>query len=294
MKHIFKNLSTLLFLLIGIPLFLTSSCSGDDGRNGINGIEGNKGDKGDEGIDGTGCNFGEDGKYYVMTCNETEKARWAKAYCGATPYNPAEMECNINHGILSFYFTDERNSETYRALIIGSQIWMAENLNYAAEGSKCYANNPANCNKHGGLYDWETAKEVCPEGWHLPSREDWTELIFVVGSEKTAGTILKTTSGWNENGNGTDELGFATLPGGLYSDGDFFSVIDADILLYLQEFYPNGDFFGSYDYGFWWSATELENDKSKAYLRTIAYDKASFDMALGNKTNLLSVRCIED
>jgi uncharacterized protein (TIGR02145 family) len=286
MKHIFKNLSTLLFLIIGIPLFITISCSNDS--NSMKSIIGDKGN------DGIGCNFYEDWEYYVMVCNEEEKARWAKAYCGTIPYNPAEMKCSI-YGILSFYFIDERDSKTYKALIVGNQTWMAENLNYATEGSKCYANDPANCNEYGRLYDWGMAKKVCPDGWHLPDREDWNELIFAVGNEKTTGTILKTKSGWNENGSsGTDELGFAALPCGLYSDGDFFSINDIGLLSYLKDFYSNGDFFGFDDYGFWWSATEFENDKSKAYLRTIAYDKASFDMALGNKTNLLSVRCVKD
>jgi len=281
--------------IIGVFLFLIISCSdGSDGINGTDGIDGINGDKGENGIDGTGCYFGEDGIYYVMVCNEKEKARWAKAYCGAIPYDPAEKECNTDNNILSFYFTDKRDNKAYKVLIIGSQTWMAENLDYDATGSLCYNDSIANCYKYGRLYNWETAKTVCPNGWHLPNMGDWTELIFAAGSEKYMGTILKTANGWSNNGNGTDELGFAALPGGLYSDGDIFSIDNIDILLYLQEFYSDSIFLGSDKYGFWWSANEFGNDKSKAYIRTIAYDKASFDMSLSNKTNFLSVRCVED
>ncbi|MDR0517899.1 MAG: hypothetical protein LBH25_12725 [Fibromonadaceae bacterium] len=277
MKLILKNLS-LLLLLAGASLPAVS-CSGSDGSNGINGAngaDGTKGNKGDKGTDGTGCDFGEDGEYYVMLCGETEKARWAKAYCDEVPYNPAEMGCDINNGILFFYFTDMRDGKEYKALILGRQIWMAENLSYNAGSSKCYNNDTRNCEKYGRLYNWETAISACPEGWRLPSREDWAELVFFADSE---------------NGSGADELGFAVTAGGLHSDGLFD---DPNALSYLKELYSGGAFLGSGDYGFWWNATVVENDKSKAYIRSIDYGKTSFEIALGNKTNLLSVRCVKD
>jgi len=113
---------------------------------------------------------------------------------------------------------------------------MAENLNYEADGSKCYENKTENCDKYDRLYNWETAMKACPKSWHLPSDAEWTKLTDFVGSSSTAGTKLKATSGWNSNGNGTDEFGFAALPGG---DG-----------------YSGGSFYGVGNYGFWWSASE--------------------------------------
>jgi uncharacterized protein (TIGR02145 family) len=133
-------------------------------------------------------------------------------------------------------FTDKRDSQKYRSVMIGNQVWMAENLRFKIGDSWCYNNDESNCKKYGRLYDWEMAKVACPAGWHLPSVEDWEELKTVVGSS-TIGKKLKSTSGWDGNGNGANEYGFSALPGGsrLSSDGTF------------------GD--AGY-YGNWWTATE--------------------------------------
>ena len=119
---------------------------------------------------------------------------------------------------------------------IGNQTWMAKNLDRATKNSKCYENSPDSCAKYGRLYTWTDARKACPSGWHLPSGAEWTQLTDFVGGASTAGRKLKSTSGWNYNGNGTDEYGFSALPGGNGSSG--------------------GNFSSAGNYGYWWSATE--------------------------------------
>jgi uncharacterized protein (TIGR02145 family) len=149
---------------------------------------------------------------------------------------------------------------------------MAENLNYQTGKSWCSDNKESNCNKYGRLYDWKTAKKVCPSGWHLPSRAEWDGLVGAAGGKTTAGKKLKSTSGWYNNGNGTDEYGFSALPGGYrYIDGDF------------RHAGNDGD---------WWTATE--GDADYAYDRLMYYHGDDVDISDNYKEYGLSVRCVGD
>jgi uncharacterized protein (TIGR02145 family) len=276
MKRLLKSQALLLSLLTVASGLLAISCS-----NGANGMDGASSKDGYDGWDGTICDFGEDGDYFTMVCGLEEKARWAKAYCEMKAYDPAKKECNHSNGVLLFSYEDVRDGKTYKAITIGYQTWMAENMNYAgqanAELGKCYNSSAPNCARYGRLYDWETANEVCPEGWHLPSREEWTELVFAAGIEATAGAALKAKSGWESHefyGKGTDRFGFAALPGGYSTPQGVFSY---------------GGLIGN-----WWSATAYEADANEAYIRTMAYDESSVNMLRGNKNNLFSVRCVEN
>jgi uncharacterized protein (TIGR02145 family) len=139
---------------------------------------------------------------------------------------------------------DSRDGKKYRVVTIGSQMWMAENLNYNLKGSKCYGNDASNCDKHGRLYGWETISEenlnICPSGWHLPKNTEWKSLVDHAGGEKNAAKKLKAKEGWNafdgKDGNGTDDYGFSAFAGG---HGDYES---------------NFRYIG--DISFWWSNSE--------------------------------------
>jgi len=172
--------------------------------------------------------------------------------------------------------------QTYGTVVIGSQTWMAKNLNYKVTGSKCYGNAESYCNKYGRLYDWETARLVCPSGWHLPSEFDWGELESYVesdnGCRSCAGKHLKSKSGWNSSGkgadgNGADTYGFSALPGG-YGNGS------------------SGGFDHIGDDGYWWVATEYSagspryRDMGHIYEEVLSYN--------GDLTFLFSVRCVQD
>jgi uncharacterized protein (TIGR02145 family) len=168
-------------------------------------------------------------------------------------------------------FTDSRDGNKYKTVTIGAQTWMAQNLNYAAEGSGCYKDEDGNCAKYGRLYDWETAKKAVPAGWHLPTDEEWTALTDYVGGARTAGKYLKSATGWDDNGNGGDDYGFSALPGG------GCSIQGGGFLFY----YNIGDLAN------FWSAT---GNSDAAWYRSIR------DESVGrHKDNgLFSVRCVKD
>ena len=189
-----------------------------------------------------------------------------------------------------------------KAVEIGNLTWMAENLNYAGPNNDigvCYDNEPDSCAKYGRLYTWVEAMQIesryisstygndnsgnhrgiCPVGWRLPNDSDWDNLIRVAdpshtsgSSDNTAGSKLKSKTGWYNNGNGTDDYGFSALPGG---DDNNSSLI-------------GGGSFGNAGYsGGWWSATEI------GWLRYMLFD--SVYVGLGrNNTGLFSVRCVQN
>lgn len=79
-------------------------------------------------------------------------------------------------------FTDARNGKTYKTVTIGNQVWMAENLDYdVGDGSFCFMDDNANCDKFGRLYTWDAANKAAPPGWHLPSKDEWETLISSFG-----------------------------------------------------------------------------------------------------------------
>ena len=169
-------------------------------------------------------------------------------------------------------FTDGRDGKRYKTVVIGGKRWMAENLDYEKGNSWCYKNDNFNCGKYGRLYDWKTAKTVCPAGFHLPSRQEWNNLVAAAGGISAAGKKLKARGGWNNNGNGTDEYGFSALSGG--SRGS------------------DGGFYYAGDYGIWWTATEYNG--VYAYYRVMSYNNGYVGENYNNKSFGRSVRCVED
>ncbi|WP_290723935.1 fibrobacter succinogenes major paralogous domain-containing protein [Fibrobacter sp. UBA2449] len=212
-----------------------------------------------------------------------------------------ETEDNCEYGEL----VDDRDGQTYKTVTIGTQTWMAENLNYAYllptkaldSSSFCYNDSSEYCNKYGRLYLWSAVMDsagtwstngkgcgdskkcsptypvrgVCPEGWHLPTKAEFETLFTAVGGSSMAGKMLKSTSGWNSSGNGTDSYSFSALPAGLRNYG------------------------GDYDYeGYnakFWSSTEYGSSAYYMYLHN-NYDYAGLLNIY--KDNGYSVRCLQD
>ena len=120
-------------------------------------------------------------------------------------------------------FIDERDGQSYNYIFIGTQAWMQENLNFSTEsGSWCYDDNAANCDTYGRLYNVTQARNVCPAGWKLPTKDDFTALLDFIGrgdegdwDENTAYKLMDTGNAhWTTPNDANNESGFSALPGG--------------------------------------------------------------------------------
>jgi uncharacterized protein (TIGR02145 family) len=169
--------------------------------------------------------------------------------------------------------TDSRDDKTYKTVTIGGKTWMAENLNYQTDNSWCLYDEDSNCDKCGKLYDWDAALSVCPDGWHLPTVQEWNELIGMVGGKKNDGKSLRSKDSWKMDGNGTDDYGFSALPCGNRSE--------------------SGDYYQEYSDGIvasWWTATETKSDKANATLMSPGGTAGkSIIKGIG-----MSVRCVQN
>ena len=220
----------------------------------------------------------------------------------ATPCK-TETEDNCEYGTL----LDERDGQEYKTVKIGDQWWMAENLNYETDNSFCCNDSAEYCEKYGRLYTWAAAMDsvgtwtangkgcgynktcsptypvrgVCPEGWHLPSITEFETLFTAVGGVQDedyayrwngTGTVLKSTSGWYNDGNGTDAFGFSALPAG------------------LRDSY--GDYYDEGSIAHFWSSTE--DGSGCAYDMYLNYNYDYAYLNYNDKYRGLSVRCLKD
>lgn len=203
---------------------------------------------------------------------------------------------SITYGTL----TDVRDGKSYRTVNIGTQTWMAENLNYAADSSwYLHGSNVDSAKKYGRLYQWAalmnlpdscnqrtcstkvlpTHLGICPTGWHVPDNADWDTLTNTGGGYVSLGAKLKSTTGWPNvldrpdpnQGNGKDVYGFRAIPSGLR---DTLGALRAD------------------HNGYWWSATEanatLARDRGMNHVYDTFYDDNGF------KRKGFAARCVKD
>jgi len=209
-----------------------------------------------------------------------------------------EMTCQPNGAI-----TGISKSGGYKVAQIGNQVWLAENLREdykildeesgIESSSVCYGNISANCSKYGRLYDWALGMALenkynyesfsfqyplvggrCPTGFYLPEDDDWQKLIDYAGGASIAGGRLKSTTGWNGNGNGTDSYGFNALAGGYYSD-----------LVAGSSYFEEGS------RSMWWS--RAQNPETRAYYRTmIASDTEVRNFYQSKYLHKAYIRCL--
>jgi uncharacterized protein (TIGR02145 family) len=200
--------------------------------------------------------------------------------------------------------TDQQGN-VYKTIVIGTQEWMAENLNTSiyrngdaiptnldnatwqstTSGAWAYYNNDASyaC-PYGKLYNWYAcvdARQLCPVGWHVPTDAEWSVLTSYLGGEdvaggkmKTTGTIEAATGLWYvPNQSATNSSGFSGAPGGTR---------DSD-----------GSYYGIGAFGGWWSSSEF--DTSIALFRGLSYlSDIAFLANIDFMREGFSVRCLRD
>lgn len=189
-------------------------------------------------------------------------------------------------------FTDTRDGEKYTFAKIGNQTWMTENLRYsgtipelqidnqwaiARSPAWCYfQNNPSFHSTFGKLYNFYAVESgnIAPPGWHIPSDEEWQELIDYLGGNDLAGGAMKSTTNWNAPNKGaSNSSGFNGLPGGFRSDTWAF----------WQQMGIGG---------FWWTSTRSSSEK--AFNRMIGYYAPVIAQKECFFSEGLTVRCIKD
>ena len=232
---------------------------------------------------------------------------WAYNSCGLS------TETSLSQTTLACFscgqsFTDGRDGKVYNTVLIGSQCWMAQNLNTGTKISislaqtnnniiekYCYDNSDANCDVYGGLYQWAEMVQylngatinsswdplpagnvtgICPAGWHLPADDEWTTLVTFLGGESVAGGKMKEAglAHWAApNTAATNSSGFTLLPGGAGSLGSFF---------YITQ------------YTFLWSATQALN--GFAWYRDVYNTYGGVDRYSYGNEGGFSVRCIQN
>ncbi len=199
--------------------------------------------------------------------------------------------------------------QDYTTVLIGDQCWMAENLNVGLRinGDQeqtdngqiekyCYDDVYANCNVYGGLYQWDEMMEytatqgaqgICPSDWHIPTDDEWkilegtTDSQYGVGDPEwdgidwrgtDAGYNLKSTTGWNNNGNGINAYGFSAFPAG--------------VCFTLNHFDGLGD--GSY----WWVSNYYSS--SNSWFRSLGGNEYKINRNFTDRNHALSIRCIKN
>lgn len=195
--------------------------------------------------------------------------------------------------------------QTYNYVRIGTQTWMAENLNYDIGNNMCYKNDPANCTAYGRMYKWATVvgeteaecgygnscdlpstghvQGICPEGWHVPRRAEVETLVEAAGGDNFAGKALKATSTWSysENngkvyGNGTDTTGFTGYSTGTCSGSS-------------SE--PSCNYDGMYTH--MWTITENYSGE-QAYYFGLLWMGNGVTLLYGDKRDYKNLRCVQD
>jgi uncharacterized protein (TIGR02145 family) len=211
---------------------------------------------------------------------------WAYGPCGVTQ---ATTLSQMTSDCCGQPYTDTRNYKVYNTVAIGNQCWMKENMNIgnringslgqannAAIEKYCYGDLESNCDIYGGLYQWDEMMQytttsggqgICPDGWHIPTITEYSDMITYLGGSSVAGGKLKEDglTRWAlPNTGATNSSGFTGLPGGGYVSG----------------------FHDLTTYGYFWSSDHTYD------IEYLMYNSAGSGQTTGTKSYGYSVRCI--
>jgi uncharacterized protein (TIGR02145 family) len=168
---------------------------------------------------------------------------------------------------------DARDGNVYKTIIVAGTTWMAENLKYIADGSGAhyFDNDPNNVPSYGVLYEWHSAMNACPDGWHLPSGSEYRLLLDNLGASVTK---TKTNSG----------PGFAGFQlAGMKNYEGLFTEMDES--------------------GYYWTSTEYDQNEAEFFSYMVINGKSIVDISRkedmpdihgAEKTNKYSVRCVKN
>lgn len=206
-------------------------------------------------------------------------------------YDCEEYKCvttkYLNPEIEYGEYLDVRDTQVYRTVQIGEQVWMAQNLNYKSDTlSSCFDLKDSNCTQWGRLYPWEKALTVCPDGWHLPDTSEYRILVDYANAHK--GDIKLGESLESLETGKYDIFGFSILLGSGYRKGTRYFTYGGK---------TNGD-------AFFWTASETDGKEAMippeeyAISRILKNDVSMYGNILGvkafEKEDWLSVRCLKD
>ena len=223
---------------------------------------------------------------YVYTSSTNQWKRVAYDASSITPF------------VCGTAFPDSRDGQLYQTVQIGTQCWMAQNLNVGniINGATnqtdngqidkyCPYNDASHCSTFGGLYQWNEmmqydyspgSKGICPQGWHLPTNAEFTTLSDYLGGSSIAGGKMKeagTVHWYAPNTGATNSSGFTGLPAGYRGLDGYFS--------------------SEYNNGFWWTSSWVSST-SDSYIRKLSYNTAGVITTEYDRSYGFSVRCIRD
>ncbi len=204
---------------------------------------------------------------YTDVCGNTSKAEahfWPKGTKGTV----TDMQGNLHSTVQ-----------------IGGQTWMAENLRTELPHSWCFEEKELHCELFGRLYPWYVALEACPEGWHLPTDDDWKQMERQLGMDTTeldfaylrgdgiGGKLKSVTHHWDYfNEGATDESGFSAMPGGPRYRLGQYGMVGHNAT--------------------WWTATQA--DSAMAWFRYVGHSHSKVGRLYNEKIDGHSVRCIKN